>query len=178
MDAETVLPPTRAKQPDDGIFLHDFIAPAKQESKAAGFVCSGKTCALRSPSGLLVVQVQDAGMAAKACAHATVIVIEDSMMRNPCRKSQAIVVTRRELAKKGGAEVYLEKIDTASGVPAGNSSPIIGEPQVRFAIEGNYRPWHTQRRYSREARGLPPYERKVASAPAETPVLSASDKIE
>lgn len=179
MDSEMVLPPTRVKQPDEGIFLQDFIASAKQESTAAGFVCSGKTCALRSPSGLLVVQAPDAATAAKACAHATVIVIEDAVTRSPCRKSQAIVVTRRELAQKGSAKVYLEKIDTASAVvSAGNSLPIIGEPKVRFAIEGNYRPWHTQRRYSREARGLPPYERKVASAPAETPVLSASDKIE
>ena len=30
---------------------------------------------------------------------------------------------------------------------------------IRFAVEEDYRPWHVQRRFSREARGLPPFTR-------------------
>ncbi|TIX07959.1 MAG: hypothetical protein E5V46_27490, partial [Mesorhizobium sp.] len=30
---------------------------------------------------------------------------------------------------------------------------------IRYAVEKPYRPWHEQRKYSREARGLPPYQR-------------------
>lgn len=179
MDAETLLPPKRVRQQDEGAFLQGLIAPVKGETEAAGFVCSEKICAARSPSGLLVVQARDAGTAGKACAHATLIVIEDATARNPCRKSRAIVVTRRELARKGSAEVYLEKTGASPVAAAvGKAEPGIGELQIRFAIEGDYRPWHTQRRYSREARGLPPYERKIAAASVETSAGSVSDQIE
>lgn len=176
MDAETVLPPTRVRRPDADIFLQGFFAPEKEQSSVEGFACSEKNCAARSPAGVLVVQVQDATMAAKACAHATLIVIEDAVARNPCRRSQAVVVTRRDLARKGSAELYLEKSDAPPVATAfGNDASIIRGAELRFAIEGDYRPWHTQRHYSREARGMPPYERKTAPSSTETPVHAASE---
>ena len=59
-----------------------------------------------------------------------------------------VVVTKRELALHGSAEVRFKN----------------GKVDLRHAIGHELRPWHDHRRYSREARGLPPYRRQTAEA--------------
>ena len=54
-------------------------------------------------------------------------------------------VTARDLARRGSAAIYFAKAaDT--------------QPTILFAVEQDYRPWHMQRKFSREARGLGPYQ--------------------
>jgi competence protein ComEC len=65
-------------------------------------------------------------------------------------------VTKRELARHGSAAIYF-------------ASPG-SKPEIRHAVAEPYRPWHAQRRFSRAARGMPPYQRKAkppATEPAE-----------
>lgn len=148
LDAETVLVPERQKQQPKA---------AEDEEKAdAGFRCADKLCVARHPSGAQIVQVPDADAARAYCASASLIVIEDATARNPCRKAGPAVITRRQLAQKGSAEVFLP-VGMSDGAPSGGLQPL-----VRFAVEGDYRPWHDHRRFSREARGMPPYERKTS----------------
>ena len=155
LDAETVLRPRQLKDKDIGALLGEITASTDRSGKEEGFACAEKLCLARHPSGALVVQAPDMDTARRACAHASLIVIEDATARNPCRDRRVAVVTRRQLAQKGGAEAFFVKGDPELG----------GQPaEVRFAIEGSYRPWHDQRRYSREARGLPPYERKASGS--------------
>ncbi|TKB32539.1 MAG: hypothetical protein E5W81_30435, partial [Mesorhizobium sp.] len=65
----------------------------------------------------------------------------------PCYYDRLVlVVTKRQLARAGSAAVYF---DPQAATRA----------EIRFAVEKSYRPWHVQRKFSRAARGLPPYRR-------------------
>ncbi len=75
---------------------------------------------------------------------ADLIVIDDATARNPCRDPLALVITKRQLARQGSAAIFFD--------PEAASS----QPSVAFSVSQPYRPWHEQRQFSREARGLPP----------------------
>ncbi len=64
------------------------------------------------------------------------------------RAPGTIVITKRQLARKGAATVRFEETD--AGIPKANIVFAIGEP---------WRPWHEHRAWSRAARGLAPYRR-------------------
>jgi len=57
-----------------------------------------------------------------------------------------LVVTKKQLARDGSAAVFFDPQSAAT------------TPTIRFAVDKPYRPWHEQRRFSREARGMPPYK--------------------
>ncbi|MEW9808394.1 ComEC/Rec2 family competence protein [Mesorhizobium sp. ZMM04-5] len=125
----------------------DGTGAAKNLDGAAGFVCGDGLCLARHPAGATVAHALDTQAATDACAVAEVIVIEDATAANACRWSDALVVTGRDLAVGGSAAIVL-----SDDAPA----------EIRFAIATPYRPWHDQRRFSRAARGLPPYRRPAA----------------
>ena len=157
LDAETVIGPKRSRDEDAGSVVAEVFSGEDKPAEARAFQCAEKRCVIIHPSGVLVAQVPDADMARALCARAGLIVIEDATAKNPCFGSgPAAVVTRRQLAQKGAAEVFLAEYPDAGGKRA----------EVRFALAGEYRPWHGQRRFSREARGLPPYERKAPQGAA------------
>lgn len=136
----TIVPPERAEV--------DLSSLPDLTRAGAGFVCAGDVCAARTIGGALVVHV--AGTAKEAavsawCRLAAVIVFEDATVEEPCAGSGAVALTGRDLARRGSAEIRLAR----DARPV--SSQSIAEP---------YRPWHGHRRFSREARGLPPYERR------------------
>jgi competence protein ComEC len=154
------------------------------------FVCEDDLCIARHVSGALVVFAPDAAAAKGYCGSAALIVIDDATARNVCADAKTAVVTKRDTARKGSAAVYFadpevapnepeaaEPISagTGGGVPAtartaGSPASMTVQPQlvrstavrplIRFSIAEPYRPWHDHRRYSREARGLPPYRRE------------------
>jgi competence protein ComEC len=93
-----------------------------------------------------------------ACATADVIVIDDATAKNVCRWKDVLVVTKRDLALSGSAAITFQN-DAAAGLAS-------GLPTIEYAFSRPFRPWHEQRRFSREARGLPPYRRQAAD-PAE-----------
>lgn len=144
LDAETVVPPETPKG-DDARFVADDVLDLPP---GAPFLCSADFCLARHPSGPFVVTAKTAGAARTACGYASLIVIQDASAKNPCRDPLVVVLTARDLARSGSAAVYFDA-DSADAPPT-----------VRFAVERDYRPWHMQRRYSREARGLGPYVRR------------------
>lgn len=109
------------------------------------FTCAEDICLARHQSGALVVFARTATSAAAYCASATLIVIDDATARNACAGMPAAVITKRNTARHGSAAVTFA--DATSGEAA----------LIRFSIAEPYRPWHEHRRYSRAARGLPPY---------------------
>jgi ComEC/Rec2-related protein len=126
----------------------------------SGFICSEGLCLARHPSGVVVAHALDAQAAMDACAIAGVIVIDDATAKNVCRWKDVLVVTSRDLALRGSAAITLPDSETTPHRPAASS----GENAIaEFAISQPFRPWHEQRRFSRAARGLPPYQRKPAS---------------
>jgi len=135
------------------------------------FLCRDNLCAIRLPDGRAIAHAKDMPSAARACDQATVIIIEDPSAANPCPFSETRVLTANRFALEGSAELVFD-----AGAPFVMHSAI-GEPT---------RPWHDHRRFSREARGLAPYQPKKpaanaakrdASASAEAASREAADEI-
>lgn len=118
------------------------------------FHCWEDRCAVRS-GGISLVTTPSVAVARSSCETADFIVIEDATAANVCEPhARATVVTQRHLAQAGSAAIF----DAA------------GTPEIRHAIAQPYRPWHAHRQFSREARGMPPYQRK----PRQQPIDAAS----
>lgn len=173
LDAQGVQVPERRKQWNRDDLPPKMMGEEKGAAAGSGFRCADRICVARHPSGAQIVQAPDADSARAFCITASLIVIEDATARNPCRNAGPAVVTRRQLAQKGSAEVFL-----SSGAPSSGAASTGSTPEIRFSIEGDYRPWHTQRRFSREARGMPPYERKTPASSASAPEKSIVNESE
>jgi competence protein ComEC len=145
LDAETVVLPESPKG-GDARFIADHMLALPPETP---FLCSPELCLARHPSGTFVATAKTARAARSACGYASLIVIDEATAKNPCHDPLVAVITARDLARSGSAAVYFD-------VASADAPPI-----VRFAVERDYRPWHMQRKFSREARGLAPYMRKT-----------------
>jgi len=134
-DGAAADPPTPA--PDDGF---------------DGFVCAGDACVARTTGEALVAYAATAALAQPFCATATLVVIDDATVKDVCRPSGVAVITKRDLARRGSASIVFHA--------DGNQVA----PKIDFSVDEPYRPWHAHRAFSREARGLPSYERRKPAA--------------
>jgi ComEC/Rec2-related protein len=130
------------------------------------FACKDGLCLARHPHGPVIAHAETMPAAERACGVAVLIVIADATAANPCPHTQSQVITARHLALRGSAEIRLD--------PHGGMT-------VRHAIGKTLRPWHDHRRFSRAARGMPPYKRpdkppgdQAAGAPAKTAASSSA----
>ncbi|WP_348626326.1 ComEC/Rec2 family competence protein [Aminobacter sp. AP02] len=114
----------------------------------AAFVCSGGLCQVQHTSAGLIVHAEDVMAARRVCANADLIVVNDATANDTCPRSDATVLTSRELARLGSAAIFLK--------PTTDNKR--QEIEIRHAVPEPYRPWHMQRAFSREARGLAPYQ--------------------
>lgn len=124
-------------------------------NNAAQFQCKDKVCTLAHPSGVTIVHAEQAAAARRFCEVSAIVITSDATVARPCRSGQARVITARELAQRGASAIRLE---------AGASGPLA---RISFAVSQPYRPWHDQRRFSREARGIAPYEPQKKAAKSE-----------
>ncbi|ESY09764.1 ComEC family competence protein [Mesorhizobium sp. C386A] len=146
--AETIIPPEIFESTDTRFDLDPLDLPP-----GSPFYCTGDLCIARHPSGAIVALAKDRKTARPACAFASLIVIDDATAYNPCRDPLVLVVTKKQLARDGSAAVFFDPQSAAAA------------PTIRFAVDKPYRPWHEQRRFSREARGLPPYKQREKYKP-------------
>jgi competence protein ComEC len=116
------------------------------------FSCTKTLCIAWNAEGVVVAHADSEAAASEACAVATIIVIDDATAADPCGAGGPAIVTKRDLARHGAAAVTF--LRTANGFA----------PIVQYSIGKPYRPWHMQRAYSRDARGLPPYRRRPRPA--------------
>ncbi len=125
-----------------------IVPPQKATAPVAGqgFACQGGLCLVVRGDGAALAHAADAESARAACGIARLIVIADATAANPCGAGQAIVVTGRDLARRGSAEIRFAD----SGA------------RPRFAIGEPYRPWHAHRAFARAARGLAPFQPRRA----------------
>jgi competence protein ComEC len=110
-----------------------------------GFACADKVCTARDRDGRLIAHVPDAISAFALCTSATLIVIDDATAGQVCRTGDAAIITKKDLARRGSAEIHFGGEEQA--------------PRIVHAISEPYRPWHDHRQYSRAARGMAPYSR-------------------
>ncbi|MFC3323254.1 ComEC/Rec2 family competence protein [Mesorhizobium cantuariense] len=150
LTSETVVVP-EVFDKGDGQFE---IADATELPPGSPFYCTSGVCLAKHPSGAIIAYVEDRKDTWKACGFAELIVINDATAYDACHNPLVLVITKRQLARKGSAAVFFDR--QSATTPATAS----------FAVDRPYRPWHAQRKFSREARGLPPFKRP------EKPVVS------
>ncbi len=133
------------------------IADAVNLPPGAPFYCTEGICLARHPSGAIIAHVEDRKDTWKACGFADLIVVNDATGYDACHNPLVLVVTKRQLARKGSAAVFFDRQSAT------------GPPIISFAVDRPYRPWHAQRKFSREARGMPPYSKpeKPVAVPAQ-----------
>ncbi|MFB9979383.1 ComEC/Rec2 family competence protein [Mesorhizobium kowhaii] len=153
LTSETIVMPEVFSK-GDGQFE---IADAAELPPGAPFYCTSGVCLAKHPSGAIIAHVEDRKDAWKACSLADLIIINDATAYDPCHDPLVLVITKRQLARKGSAAVFFDR--QSATTPA----------TISFAVDRPYRPWHTQRKFSREARGLPPYRKpeKPVASPAQ-----------
>jgi competence protein ComEC len=135
----TVVKPTKPASAE-------LVQPAADNG--AGFRCLEQACIARTSAGAIIVNAGSVAAAQPYCTTAQLIVIDDATAANPCAADGPTVVTKRDLARRGAAAVSFV---SGGGKPSA---------QISYAIDEPYRPWHTQRGFSREARGLAPRQAK------------------
>ncbi|WP_442577492.1 ComEC/Rec2 family competence protein [Mesorhizobium sp. ASY16-5R] len=118
------------------------------DDSSSAFLCDDVTCVAWHPSGIAIIHTSDPEEARIACSFAGVIILDNATVPLKCANPAVAVVTKRDLARHGSAAVHLPSSDGQPG-------------EVRFAIRSPDRPWHRHRIFSREARGLPPYQGKA-----------------
>jgi hypothetical protein len=123
------------------------------------FECSEDYCVLRRPDGLRIAQAGDREILPAACSDADLVVAAFPVPRRGCGEGGAKLITARELARRGAAEVFISQ-QPAAGRPA---------IQVSFAFASVDRPWHRHRAFSRAARNMEPYKAKPKPSPAAQP---------
>jgi ComEC/Rec2-related protein len=165
--ARTLVKPVRADdRTADGTGRGPSRSPSSPQPQAgSSFACTGPACIARHSSGALVVWLGEGAPASGYCGVATVLVIDDATADAPCPGSvPTTVLTKRDLARRGSAE--------GTFVAAGEGRP--ATVVMRRAIVEPFRPWHLHRRFSREARGLPPYRREPSPAADAAPRTPAA----
>jgi competence protein ComEC len=116
------------------------------------FTCKGEVCSINHARGGTIVALPAGADMKPYCSTAAVLVVDDATVnRRACAGSRPIILGKRDLAQNGSATITF---DHASGTPV-----------IHHAIARPYRPWHDHRRFSREARGMPPYKRQPREAP-------------
>lgn len=147
------------RKPDglSGASTVELIARAS----AHHFLCNDAICVLRHESGAIIGHVSkgDVPMSRRSlrelCGAVDLVVINDARIDRPCGVDGTHTVTARDLARRGSAEIRIER--------KGADALLFN---IAYAISEPHRPWHEQRQFSRAARGLGPYKR-TRNAPKE-----------
>ncbi|RWC64301.1 ComEC/Rec2 family competence protein [Mesorhizobium sp.] len=150
LTSETIIVPEVFDQGDGQFEIADVI----ELPPGSPFYCTSGVCLAKHPSGAIIAYVEDRKDTWKACGFAELIVVNDATAYDACHNPLVLVVTKRQLARKGSAAIFFDR--QSATTPA----------TISFAVDSPYRPWHAQRKFSREARGLPPFKKP------EKPVVS------
>ena len=145
-------------------------AKTPEANDGEGFSCTAELCFARSGDAV-VVHAQDQEAAASACANAHILIIDDATAHNPCG-SDVVVITKRDLARQGSAEIRFKATSGLLGAAEEADPPFIS---LEYSIAEPYRVWHAHRRFSRAARGLAPWQRPATpTAPVLPDAVSTS----
>lgn len=140
----------------------DATLPASND----GFTCNEGLCIARA-ADQIVAHAQDDRIAASACAFAHVLIVDDATAVNPCADS-VVVITKRDLARRGSAEIRFRQTAAWPHLPERSGKTGI---ELRYSISEPYRVWHAHRQFSREARGLAPWRRSSRASLPSDPII-------
>jgi ComEC/Rec2-related protein len=124
----------------------------KDGSKA--FVCDDGLCVTSHESGARIGHLTDNTRLGEACGLVDFLVATFPVDRQGCADKGAFVITARQLARRGAAEVTVDQLSDRPRFT------------VRHAIASLDRPWQRHRLFSRAARNMEPYVSKRKTKPA------------
>jgi len=130
-----------------------IVKPANAtDQEEEEFVCAEGACTIFKGRAM-IAYVEESESVAVFCDTAALIVVAEANARERCGGRTATVITARDLALRGVAEVVLHGENHRA--------------EITYAITQPLRPWHAGRQFSRAARGLAEYR---PSGRAKTPV--------
>ncbi|WP_210278206.1 ComEC/Rec2 family competence protein [Phyllobacterium myrsinacearum] len=165
-----------------GYGLEQIVKPMDGGKKPVegAFECANKLCIAREPGGLIIAYTDDPTQKHAACSEAHIVVLGFADAQSDCEAPGAMVISRRDLALHGAAEIRFGSIkqgqddlsDTAKVEEIVNQRLLSAD--LTYAIGPPERPWNTYRIHSNAARNLP--ERNRNSQPAkDIPTNSGRD---
>jgi hypothetical protein len=131
------------------------------------FECVDKLCIAREPGGLIVAYTDDPAQKKAACSEANIAVLAFAQTQEDCDVPGTMVITRRDLALGGAAEVRFGSIRQGQGDMSdiakvqGSLDQRLHFADLTYAIGSPKRPWNTYRIHSNAARNLPERTRKA-----------------
>lgn len=158
-----------------GYGINEVIKPSKAGalSKEMQFECVEKVCTAREPGGLIIAYTDQAAQRSSACQEGDIVVLAYSAGPTTCEDKNILVLTKRDLALHGTAEITLKSYEPVR-LPSTNSEN--GSPEVilaetntsrarrlqsatiNYAVGPPVRPWNAYRMYSRAARNIEDYK--------------------
>ncbi len=136
-----------------------LTVPAAEKAGIDAFECSKGYCVLQRADGLRIARAEDRDILAAACADADLIVAAFAVPRRGCGIDGAKLISARELARRGAAEINFSS-------DSGTGNPLI---EVSHVFAGLDRPWQRHRAFSRAARNMEPYKARPKTVQATQP---------
>lgn len=141
-------------------------AALSSQAAGTGFACDEGNCTARPRDGVTVAIAAGAAAARRACMENVLVVVSNASVRDRCRARGSRTLSARDLALRGSAAVWFRGEGPRRRI------------EIRHAVGWPSRPWHRDRRFSRAARGMPPYvpanRRATAVKQVEEPVDRAA----
>jgi ComEC/Rec2-related protein len=143
-----------------------IIRPAMNGRLADGaqFECMDSLCLAREPGGLIVAYTDDKARMADACKEGDIVILAFSTKLTGCAKVGSVVLSKRDLALYGAAEIRLNNTKKHQVTHNSSLSELelartalaarLASSGVRYAIGPPKRPWNGYRVYSRAARNI------------------------
>ncbi|PSH69338.1 hypothetical protein CU102_08075 [Phyllobacterium brassicacearum] len=139
------------------------------------FTCTGKLCTAREQGGLIIAYTDDVAQRASACAEGDIVILAFAGPEAFCSEKATLVITKRDLALHGSAEIRLHASRRQPLNLLGEAGTITSTQQlfpqaytehierlvsatVTYAVGPPDRPWNSYRIYSRAARNLANYD--------------------
>jgi ComEC/Rec2-related protein len=127
---------------------------AAMEGGAMSFGCGAGLCTAKNDAGIRVGHLTDKTRFEEACQTVDLLIAAAPLEKDRCAGNGAFVITARQLARRGAAEVRIE--------PGAGGRPRFS---VTYSIASLERPWQRHRQFSRAARNMEPYVSKKKAAP-------------
>lgn len=152
-----------------GFGLEQIVKPAGIGKEAAEgvFECAGKLCLAREPGGLIIAYTDDPAQRNAACSEGNIVVLSFAGVDTGCPVPGPMVITRRDLALNGAAEIRFGSGGQGQGdvtdlSKAGEAlEQRVQSARLTWAIGPPDRPWNKYRIHSNAARNRPERSRKA-----------------
>ncbi|CAN7458091.1 ComEC/Rec2 family competence protein [Phyllobacterium sp. LjRoot231] len=156
-----------------GYGINEVVKPLKAGalSKETQFECVEKLCTAREPGGLIIAYTDDRKQTVLACGEGDIVILAFAGAPTICGDKNTLVLTKRDLALHGTAEITLKPPEPLPPTIARNKSPevVLAEANdsrlrrlrsasINYAVGPPDRPWNTYRTYSRAARNIEDYK--------------------